>query len=201
MAQHASVATLEELTRLLGLTETQAESLVLPDRLPDLPAGPRSAEDVSKSASKERLDIQLARAELDAQAKAQGLNLVTSFTDIELGVRRDTVFDNAAGTSASRRGYEVSLRLPIFDLGDNQRDAMNAQTLAAANRLEAAVRAGGSNLRENPPRQGGADQIPVNRLPGPRWSICRARSQSVGNARLTPHKPAGHPCLIKLRAP
>ncbi len=149
VAQHASVATLEELTRLLGLTETQAESLVLPDRLPDLPAGPRSAEDVSKSASKERLDIQLARAELDAQAKAQGLNLVTSFTDIELGVRRDTVFDNAAGTSASRRGYEVSLRLPIFDLGDNQRDAMNAQTLAAANRLEAAVRAGGSNLRES----------------------------------------------------
>ena len=149
VAQHASVATLEELTRLLGLTETQAESLVLPDRLPDLPAGPRSAEDVSKSASKERLDIQLARAELDAQAKAQGLNLVTSFTDIELGVRRDTVFDNAAGTSTSRRGYEVSLRLPIFDWGDNQRDAMNAQTLAAANRLEATVRAGGSSLRES----------------------------------------------------
>lgn len=149
VAQHMSIASREELTRLLGLTEAQAESLVLPDRLPELPAGPRSAEDVSKSASKERLDIQLARIELDAQARAQGLNLITSFTDIELGVRRDTVFDNAAGTSTSRRGYEVSLRLPLFDWGDNQRDAMNAQTLAAANRLEATVRAGGSNLRES----------------------------------------------------
>ena len=104
---------------------------------------------MSQLASKGRLDIQLAQAELDAQAKAQGLNLLTSFTDIELGVRRDTVFDNAQGTSTPNRGYEVSLRLPIFDWGSNQRDAMNAQTLATANRLEATVRTAGSNLREN----------------------------------------------------
>jgi outer membrane protein TolC len=89
------------LTRLLGLTESQAAVLVLPDRLPELPSSPRSPDEVSKLASKERLDIQLAQAELDAQAKAQGLNLLTSLIDIELGVRRDTVFDNAAGTSTS----------------------------------------------------------------------------------------------------
>lgn len=152
-AKHASTSTREELTRLLGLTESQSEVLVLPDRLPELPSSPRSPDDVSKLASKGRLDIQLAQAELDAQAKAQGLNLLTSFTDIELGVRRDTVFANvaspAAGTSTSKRGYEVSVRLPIFDWGGNQRDAMNAQTLATANRLEATVRTAGSNLREN----------------------------------------------------
>jgi outer membrane protein TolC len=73
------------------------------------------------------------------------LNVLTSFTDIELGVRRDTVFDNAAGTKTPRRGYEVSVRLPIFDWGGVRRDAMNAQTLAAANRLEATIRAAGSN--------------------------------------------------------
>jgi outer membrane protein TolC len=148
-AQHASTSTREELTRLLGLTESQAEILVLPDKLPELPTSPRSPDEVSKLASEGRLDIQLAQAELDAQAKAQGLNLLTSFTDIELGVRRDTVFDNAAGTSTPKRGYEVSLRLPIFDWGGNQRDTMNAQTLATANRLEATVRAAGSNLREH----------------------------------------------------
>ena len=148
-AQHASTSTREELTRLLGLTESQAEVLVLPDRLPELPSNPRSPDEVSKLASNGRLDIQLAQAELDAQAKAQGLSLLTSFTDIELGVRRDSVFDNAAGASTSGQGYEVSLRLPIFDWGGNQRDAMNAQTLATANRLEATVRTAGSNLREN----------------------------------------------------
>lgn len=148
-AQHASTSTREELIRLLGLTESQAEALVLPDRLPDMPGSPRLPDEIGKLASKGRLDIRLAQAEFDARAKAQGLNVLTRFTDIELGVRRDTVFDHAAGTSTPRRGYEVSVRLPIFDWGGNQRDAMNAQTLAAANRLEATVRAAGSNLRES----------------------------------------------------
>jgi outer membrane protein TolC len=148
-AQHASTSTREELVRLLGLTDDQATKLVLPDRLPDMPSGPRAPAEVSKAASNGRLDIKLAQAEFDAAAKVQGLNVLTSFTDIELGVRRDTVFDNAAGTSTPRRGYEVSVRLPIFDWGGNQRDAMNAQTLGAANRLEATIRATGSNLRES----------------------------------------------------
>ena len=41
------------------------------------------------------------------------------------------------------------MRLPIFDWGGIKRDAMNAQTLASANRLEATTRAAGSNLRES----------------------------------------------------
>ena len=41
------------------------------------------------------------------------------------------------------------MKLPIFDWGDLQRDAMNAQTLAAANQLEATIRSAGSSLREN----------------------------------------------------
>ena len=41
------------------------------------------------------------------------------------------------------------MKLPIFDWGDMQRDAMNAQTLAAANLLEATIRSAGSSLREN----------------------------------------------------
>jgi len=72
-----------------------------------------------------------------------------TFTDIELGVRRDSVFDAAENTKQTRRGFEISLRLPIFDWGGMQRSAMSAQTLAAANRLEATSRAAGSNLRES----------------------------------------------------
>jgi outer membrane protein TolC len=114
-----------------------------------MPGSPRAPDEVSRQASSGRLDIKIAQTEFDAAAKAQGLNTLTSFTDIELGIRRDTVFDNAAGTSTPRRGYEVSMRLPIFDWGGIKRDAMNAQTLASANRLEATTRAAGSNLRES----------------------------------------------------
>ena len=41
------------------------------------------------------------------------------------------------------------MRLPVFDWGGMQRDAMNARTLAAANQLEATARAAGSSLRES----------------------------------------------------
>lgn len=148
-AQQAAMSAREQLIRILGLTEFQYKSFVLPDRLPDLPHEARSPTDVGKTAGAERLDIKLAQAELAAASKAQGLNFLTSFTDIELGLRYDTVFNNDNGQSYSKRGYDLSVRLPVFDWGDAQRDAMNAQTLAAANRLEAAVRAAGSNLRES----------------------------------------------------
>ena len=148
LVQHTATSTREELTRLLGLTDAQAGQLKLPERLPDLPKAPRNPADVSRLASASRLDIRMAEAAFGAAAKAQGLNFVTSFTDIELGMIRNTVFDNAGSTKTTGRGFEISLRLPIFDWGGPQRDAMNAQTLAAANRLEAVVRAAGSNLRE-----------------------------------------------------
>ena len=73
---------------------------------------------------------------------------MSSFTDIELTARRNTKFDNASGTRTDPQGYEISVRLPIFDWGGMQRDAMTARTLAAANQLESTVRMAGSNLRE-----------------------------------------------------
>ena len=148
-SQHAATAAREELTRLLGLTDEQAGQLKLPERLPDLPKEARQGEAVSATATEQRLDVQMARMQLDVAGKSQGLNLITSLVDVELGVRRDTVFDNAAGTSTPRRGYEVGIRLPIFDWGSAKRDAMNAQSLAAANRYEGTVRGASSQLRES----------------------------------------------------
>ncbi|MFZ6758262.1 TolC family protein [Undibacterium sp. Ji50W] len=146
LASHNSLATREELVRLLGLNDAQEKVLKLPQRLPDLPATPLAAETIGPQATKNRLDIQLARQELDAAAARQGLNLVNSFTDIELGVRRNTVFD-AGGHSEIKRGVEVSLSLPLFDWGDAQRTAMNANTLAASYRLQDTVNNAGSHLR------------------------------------------------------
>ena len=148
-ASHTATASREALVRLLGLTDAQAQQLQLPERLPDIPSAPRSAEEVSSAASRGRLDIKAAQAAVNAAAAAQGLNALTSFTDIELSVIRNTSKDRADGQRTHSRGAEVALKLPIFDWGDLKRDAMNAQMLAAANRLEATVRAAGSNLRES----------------------------------------------------
>jgi outer membrane protein TolC len=148
-SQHAATAAREELTRQLGLTDVQAGQLQLPDRLPDLPKAPRAPEAVSTTATEQRLDVQMARMQLDTAGKSQGLNLLGSLVDVELGIRRDTVFDNAAGTSTPRKGYELGIRLPIFDWGNARRDSFNAQSLAAVNRYESTVRGAASQLRES----------------------------------------------------
>jgi len=148
-AQHATTAAREELIRQLGLTDAQADRLKLPERLPDLPKEPRQPASVSANATEQRIDVQMARHQLDVAGRSQGLNLLTSLVDVELGIRRDTVFDDAEGTKTSRRGYELGIRLPIFDWGSARRDAMNAQSLAAANRYESTVRGASSQLRES----------------------------------------------------
>ena len=147
-ARHATTAAHEEFVRALGLDDAQAARLKLPERLPDLPKAPREASDVAATASEQRLDVQKARAQLDAAGRSQGLNLLSTFVDVEAGVRRDTVFDNAERTRATRRGFELDIRLPLFDWGSAQRDALNAQALAAANRYDATVRGATSQLRE-----------------------------------------------------
>ncbi|MGO4395353.1 TolC family protein [Variovorax sp. M-6] len=148
-AQHAATAAREELIRALGLDDAQAAGLTLPERLPDLPKAPREAKDVAATATEQRLDVQLARAQLDVAGQSQGINLLSTFIDVELSGRHDTVFENnAEGTKSTRRGYELDIRLPLFDWGTAQRDALNAQSLAAANRYDATVRGASSQLRE-----------------------------------------------------
>jgi outer membrane protein TolC len=148
-AKQNAVSKREELVRLFGLDQEQAQMLTLPSRLPEIPKQPMSDEEVGRQASRSRLDVQLAKANLNASAKAQGLVGITSLTDIEMTARKGRVTDSDTGTSSSPRGYEVVIRLPIFDWGSMRRDAMTAQTLAAANNLEATIRAAGSGLRES----------------------------------------------------
>ncbi|MCE2744281.1 MAG: TolC family protein [Burkholderiales bacterium] len=122
--RHKQTATREALVRMLGLTTEQAAQLKLPDRLPDLPEVPKTPTEVAKQAEN-RLDVRMAK---------QGY---------------DTIFENDTGERNNKKGYELELRLPIFDWGGMKRDAFNANTLAAANRLEATLRGAQSTLRES----------------------------------------------------
>jgi hypothetical protein len=148
LAEHAVTATREALARALGLDTQQAQALKLPDRLLTLPKAPLNPQEVSQSASMNRLDVRLAQSAVEVAFKKQGLNNVTSFTDIEIGLRQATLGDNIEGSRVQGRGYEVNITLPIFDFGDLKRDALTAQTLAALSRLDAAYQVTGSNLRE-----------------------------------------------------
>ncbi|MBK6366620.1 MAG: TolC family protein [Polaromonas sp.] len=148
-SKQTATSTRESLVRLLGLKDKQAQVLKLPERLPDLPKSYLMPDAVSKVLTTQRLDVRMAQSQLDASIETQGLAVITSLTDIELGLRSDTVKDTHEGTSDKRKGYELAIRLPIFDWGDAQRANMNAAALAALNRMETVLVNAGSELREN----------------------------------------------------
>ena len=95
---------------------------------------------MSRSLASQRLDVRLARLELEAAGKSRGVDLAASLIDVEVGARRDTRFEGD-GDRSTTRGYELDIRLPLFDWGATRRAALDARSLAAANRYEAVARA------------------------------------------------------------
>lgn len=147
-AKQTAISTKERLARLMGLTTEQVGSLKLPDRLPELPKDPLAGEQVAQLATR-RLDIDMAKLSYDAALKRAGIDKVSSFVDVELGIRRNSVYDRALGEVTNPRGYELDIRLPLFDWGGLRRDALTADLLNKANVLESTVRNAESSLRES----------------------------------------------------
>ena len=147
-AEQAAGAAREELLRVLGLTDAQSAALKLPERLPDLPKEPLAPAAMTTAALAQRLDVQLARRQLEVAGQAQGLQLLGTLLDVEVGGQHNTVF-GSDGTRDTQNGYELGVRVPLFDWGGAQRAAMNAQTLAAANRYDSVVRAAASHVRQS----------------------------------------------------
>ncbi|WP_423048153.1 TolC family protein [Undibacterium sp. Dicai25W] len=156
-AQQREVSSRENLIRLLGLTDEQKQMLHLPERLPNLPTAPIDAEKIKDAANAERLDIRLAKIHLEYAAKRQGLTSLTSWTDVQLSVARETGSGssgtrgdvNSLSDAGAKRTTQISFSLPLFDQGQLQRDSMNANTRAASFELESVMRNAASTLRES----------------------------------------------------
>jgi outer membrane protein TolC len=137
--------TRETLIRLLGLPGDLAAMLQLPQRLPDLPATPDDQSVLAQRAFDERLDVALARAELDFTARALGLTRVTSTVNaLELGAA-----SSSESGEETLKGYELEVRLPLFDFGDARRANAEAVYLAALNRTAVVLAEAQSHLRES----------------------------------------------------
>ena len=133
----------ERLTRLMGLWGEDIR-FTLPERLPDLPKTARDISDLEPRAIRQRLDVQGAVKEAESVATALGLTRATGFINvIEAGYQR-----NSASGLPRQTGYEIELRLPIFDWG-GARVARAEQTyMQAVNRAaDIAVKAR-SEVRE-----------------------------------------------------
>ncbi len=126
----AATVARERLARLMGLWGDRLD-FTLPDRLPPLPDRPREMENVEAQAIGERLDVQLAKADVEATRKAFGLTGATRFINVlEAGY-------NSNSETGERRqtGYEISLEVPLFDFGDAKTTKAEAYYRQAVSRL------------------------------------------------------------------
>ena len=136
----------ERLTRLMGLWGKSID-YTLPSSLRPLPKSPKSLARVEANALERRVDLKTARADLALQAKELGLTNATRFVSA-LDIVGISNFDRKKSASLSdiskekisRRGIELDLELPIYDLGEaRSREAQEALRQAANRLAEKAV--------------------------------------------------------------
>ncbi|HEX2831044.1 MAG TPA: TolC family protein [Burkholderiales bacterium] len=139
----AAVAERENLTRLMGLWGEHIR-FTLPERLPDLPKAPQQLEQAESDALRQRLDVQAAMQEAESVASSLGLTRVTGFISLlEVGYQH-----NSETGKPPQKGFEVELRLPIFDTGNARVvRAQHTYMQAVERAAELAVRAR-SEVRE-----------------------------------------------------
>lgn len=153
LAQLQANQNTELLIRSLGLSPEQATQLQIPKRLPDLPTELRTINDINQIINEQRLDIRQAKLELIRASGSQtddGL-LGLPLRDLELKLRRDTVFENGdhGAEKNHRYGYEIEFELPIFNWGSARNNAVRAEQLRAQFQLEHVMRQAASQLRQS----------------------------------------------------
>jgi outer membrane protein TolC len=107
----------ERLIRLLGLWDGDL-GFRLPQKLPDLPRRPLSLPGIEVDAVEHRIDLQIARMELDALAKSLNLTEATRFVTLLDVAGGDRKTRDPNGTTFRERGFDVQFQIPIFDGGE-----------------------------------------------------------------------------------
>lgn len=111
-AELAETVARENLAQLLGVSAEPA-TLRLAERLPELPPSIEALPDVEQAALRERLDLQMMRARIDALARELRLTKATRFVNVlDIGPTR---VRQGPESEPFETGYEVSLEVPIFD--------------------------------------------------------------------------------------
>src|SRR5262249_7844732 len=126
----------ERLIRALGVSGDEAR-FKLPPSLPVLPKRVRNLPAVETEAVRRRVDLQIARLEVQALAQSYGLTHAARFINLleVAGVARTQ--QEASGAGGTGGGVEVELQVPIFDFGEARLRQAGEAYMQAVNRLSA----------------------------------------------------------------
>lgn len=117
-AQQQAMVEREQLVRSMGLWGYDLD-FKLPSSLPGLPSKPRTLAAVEQEAMDRRVDLQIARLEVEALAKSYGLTRKTHFINVlDAGGISKTQKDKGSGEPHSHGGgFIIEFQVPIFDFG------------------------------------------------------------------------------------
>ncbi len=132
-ARQTAASEREALIRLLGLWGGDLK-FKLPNALPALPRRAQALAAIEVEAVRRRVDLQMARVELDALAKSYGLTQATRFINILDGGYGDKL-EKRADESVLMRGFDLQLQIPLFDFGEVRVRQAEAVYMQAVNRL------------------------------------------------------------------
>jgi outer membrane protein TolC len=133
----------EQLVRLMGLWGYDLD-FKLPGALPALPVKPRTLPTIEQDAMDHRVDLQVARIEVEALAKSYGLTRKTHYINaLDASGISKTQKDKKSGEPHSDGGgFEVAFQVPLFDFGRPRMRQAEQQYMRAVNLLaEAAINA------------------------------------------------------------
>lgn len=116
-ARQEATSSRERLARLMGLWGGDL-TFRLPNTLPALPRRPSALPSIEVDAVTHRIDLQIARIELDALAKALNLTEATRFVTLldVAGIGKTT--RDPDGSKFRERGFDIQFQIPIFDGGE-----------------------------------------------------------------------------------
>lgn len=127
----------EELTRLMGLWGADIDYQV-PNSLPSLPKTLVKRDTIEAEALRDRIDLQVARLELEAMAKSYGLTQATRYvTDLEIltGVEAERGVEDGRKKVDTTGFAELGFAIPIFDTGKARMRKAELGYMRAANLL------------------------------------------------------------------
>lgn len=134
-AQQRASAARERLIRALGLSGDDL-AFALPSSMPPLPKRLLTLPKAEQETIDRRVDVQIARSELDTLAKAYGLTKATRFVNVLEAGFADKISDNReTGEHAHSRGFTLTLEVPIFDFGEARVREAEQGYMQAVNRL------------------------------------------------------------------
>jgi len=130
----------EVLIRAMGLWGTSLD-FKLPNALPPVPRRVQTLAGIEVDAVARRVDLQIARIELEVLAKSYGLTQASRFINI-LDAGYADKLEKRPDERFLMRGFDIRLQIPIFDFGEVRVRQAEATYMQAANRLlEMAVNA------------------------------------------------------------